>query len=151
MAQSKMIVPSEPPEKAFAQKKFDKWCKLFLDPKSSSYGNATQSALRVYKVKNYYTAGSIGSQNYNKLKDLGLAFVEQEAGISVKEWWKILAAKAVKGTYEQTADLMQRLGIMDKPTQGPMVAQQFNFGDLAEQFTKARQERGLPVDQAIDK
>jgi len=126
--------------------KYQKWCKQFLDPKSPTKGNATQSALKVYKVKNYGNASSIGYQNYRKLQVTGLAFVEEE-GLSVKELWRIAAAKAVKGSYEQTIDFMQRLGIIDKDNaKGNQLYQQFNFGDLAEQFTRARQERGLPVD-----
>lgn len=126
--------------------KFERWCKHFLDPKSPTKGNATQSALAVYGSKNYHTAGAIGHQNYKKLQLTGLAFVEED-GLSVKELWRIAAAKAVKGSYEQTIDFMQRLGIIDKDNaNGNQLYQQFNFGDLAEQFTRARQERGLPVD-----
>lgn len=146
MAESKMIVPTEK-ELAKANKKYEKWCELFLNPKSETYGNATQSALKIYKVKKYDTASAIGSMNLRKLKDSGLQFVEQDAGVSVRDLWKILTKKAMDGSYEQFEKFMERLGVIEKDTKTPMVAQQFNFGDLAEQFTKARQERGLPVEE----
>lgn len=127
--------------------KYEKWCKLFLDPKSDTAGNATQSALKAYSTKNYGSASSIGHQNFRKLQFTGLAFVESE-GLTVREWYKIAAAKAVKGSYEQTIDFMTRLGII---TPLPTTAAnqnnfQFNFADLAETFRAARIERGLPVD-----
>lgn len=127
--------------------KYQKWCKLFLDPKSETVGNASQSALKVYKVKNYGSASSIGYQNFRKLQVTGLEFLESE-GLTIREWFKIAAAKAVKGSYEQTIDFMQRIGIIPKDSQGPtnQFNQQFNFADLAETFRKARIERGLPVD-----
>lgn len=117
-----------------------------MDPKSPSKGNATKSALLVYGSKNYHTAGAIGHQNYKKLQLTGLAIVEED-GLSIKELWRIAAAKAVKGSYEQTIDFMQRLGIIDKDNgKGNQLYQQFNFGDLAEQFMQSRRDRGLPID-----
>lgn len=147
MTESAMTVPPTPPEIARAKKKYEKWAELFLDPQSPTYGNATQSALKVYKVKKYDHASSIGAQNYRKLKDTGLKFVEDEAGIPIKEWWKIAAAKAVKGSYEQTMSFMERLGIIDPVSVVPANQNnfQFNFADLAASFTQARRERGLPV------
>lgn len=127
--------------------KFTTWCKYFLDPKSETRGNATQSALKAYKTKNYHSAGQIGYENLKKLEMSGLMIVESE-GLTVKEWYKIAAAKAVKGSYEQTIDFMQVLGILPKKGEVPLtqVNQQFNFGELADAWTKARKERGLPVE-----
>jgi hypothetical protein len=125
--------------------KFQHWCKAFLDPKSETMGNATQSALKSYKTKNYHSAGQIGYENLKKLETLGLMIAESE-GLTVKEWYKIAAAKAVKGSYEQTINFMQRIGIMAKDGPANQINQQFNFADLAETFTAARIARGLPVD-----
>ncbi len=127
--------------------KFQLWCKAFLDPTSETTGNATQSELKAYKTKNYHSAGQIGYENLKKLETLGLMIAESE-GLTVKEWYKIAAAKAVKGTYEQTINFMQRIGIMakDGPVPANQVNQQFNFADLAQSFRNARIERGLPVD-----
>ena len=126
--------------------KFTKWCELFLDPKSETCGNATKSALKVYNAKNYNTASVIGCMNLRKLKVTGLEFLESE-GFTVKEWYKIAAAKAVKGSYEQTIDFMTRLGII-MPLQTTAANQnnyQFNFADLAESIKASRIARGLPV------
>lgn len=126
--------------------KFDLWCKHFLDPDSPTRGNATKTAIFVYKSQNYHTAGSIGHQNYKKLQLAGLALEELE-GRGIADWYRIAAAKAVKGSYEQTIDFMQVLGIIPKDGQGPtnQINQQFNFSDLAESFRAARIERGLPI------
>lgn len=131
-------------------KKFQKWCEYFLDPKSDTHGNATKSALKAYKTKKYFNAGAIGHQNYKKLQNMGVTFSEAE-GISIKEWYKIAASKALKGSYEQTIDFMREIGILEKPSNVPsnQVNQQFNFGDLAESFAQARKERGLDTPAAV--
>jgi hypothetical protein len=128
-------------------KKFQDWTRLFLAPQSPSRGNATQSALKVYKVKGYDSASSIGYQNFRKLQMTGLGFVEEE-GLTIREWYRIAATKAVKGSYEQTIDFMRLLGIVPKKDEsfGTLVHQQFNFGDIGEMLTQARIERGLPID-----
>lgn len=127
-------------------KKFTKWCEAFLNPESPTKGNATKSALTVYKKSKYHTAAAIGHQNYKKLQLTGLAFEEAD-GRGIEAWYKILAAKAMNGSYEQVADFMERIGILEKPTKIPANQNnlQFNFGNLAEQFAQARRERGLDV------
>jgi len=143
--ETSLVVPSEK-DIAKAKKKFERWCDAFLDPKSNTYGNATKSALAVYKTKKYHSAGQIGHENLKKLERLALVFSENN-GVTAQDWFKIAASKAVSGSYEQTVDYMQRLGILEKPTNVPsnQVNQQFNFGDLAETFTQARKERGLSI------
>lgn len=125
-------------------KKFKDWCNYFLDPQSETRGNATKSALRAYKTKKYHSAGQIGHENLKKLENLGLFFSEQN-GITALEWHKILASKAIKGTYEQTIDYMQRIGLIEKDGNVPrnQINQQFNFSNLAEQYALARKARGL--------
>ena len=115
-----------------------------MDPKSPTMGNATKSALEVYGSKNYHTAGAIGHQNYKKLQLTGLEFVEED-GLTVKELWRIAAAKAVKGTYEQTVDFMRILGILPdkKEIAVNQINQQFNFADLVQKMQETRRERGL--------
>lgn len=134
----------DPKQQIKLTKKFNDWCTLFLDKKSDTYGNATQSAIKAYKLKRYGSAGQIGYENLKKLENLGLLISEQN-GITATEWHKILASKAVKGTYEQTADYMQKIGLIEKDSNVPanQVNQQFNFGDLAESFAQARRDRGL--------
>jgi hypothetical protein len=125
-------------------KKFKDWCNYFLDPQSETKGNATKSALRAYKTKKYHSAGQIGHENLKKLENLGLFFSEQN-GITALEWHKILASKAIKGTYEQTIDYMQRIGLLEKDnnTHQKQINQQFNFANLAEEFALSRKARGL--------
>lgn len=127
-------------------KKFKDWCSYFLDPQSETRGNATKSALRAYMTKKYHSAGQIGHENLKKLENLGLFFSEQN-GITALEWHKILSSKAIKGTYEQTIDYMQRIGLIEKDGNVPQnqINQQFNFSNLAEQYALSRKTRGLDL------
>lgn len=130
-------------------KKFNDWCNYFFDPKSETKGNATRSALRAYKTKKYHSAGQIGHENLKKLENLGLFFSEQN-GITALEWHKILASKAIKGTYEQTIDYMQRIGLLEKDGNKyqNQINQQFNFANLAEEFALSRKARGLGTSES---
>jgi len=123
--------------------KFYKWTQEFLNPKSKTYGNATKSAMEVYNCKNYAVAGAIGCENFKKLKNLGVTFTEL-GEVSIQEWYRVLAAKALKGGYEQTKDFMETFGLIEK-SGAPQNQNnfQFNFGNLAEAFSQARKERGL--------
>ena len=133
-------------------RKFRKWCELFLNPESETHGNATKSALKSYNVKKYFTAGAIGHQNYKKLQTIGMTIDELE-GRGPKVWMQIASKKAMEGSLEDVLTWMREIGYLEKLNTGVgnQINQQFNFGDLADAFTKARQERGLPVDGVIDK
>lgn len=149
MTEQTIATTSSSKEKLRITKKFELWCQLFLDKKSETYGNATQSAIKAYKLKprQYASASQMGYTNLRKVESLGLKFAEDD-GLKVQDWFKILASKAVKGTYEQTADFMQRMGMLEKPINAAPGNQnnlQFNFGDLAETFTQARKARGLDI------
>lgn len=124
--------------------KFKKWCAYFLDPQSETYGNATKSALKAYKTKKYHSAGQIGHENLKKLENFGIGFLEQE-GITVKDWFKVLAKKAMEGSYNETADFMERFGLVQPKQNVPQnqINQQFNLGNIAEAFSQARKERGI--------
>lgn len=124
--------------------KFKKWCQYFLDPKSETYGNATKSALRAYKTKKYHNAGAIGSENYKKLKNVGMHFYEN-AGKSQEYWFNLLAEKAAAGSYEQMADFMERFGMIDKAAT-PDTNNFFNLGSIAATFQQERKQRGLVID-----
>lgn len=119
--------------------KFQRWCKAFLDPKSSTYGNATQSALQVYNTVDYNTAGVIGHDNLKKLKVVGKQIAENE-GLNYKELMKIGMAKMMKESYDTWEKFMIRIGYFDPPTQAP--TNQINF-NIAEMITASRKERGL--------
>lgn len=130
-------------------KKFTDWCNYFLDPQSETRGNATKSALKAYKTKKYHSAGQIGHENLKKLENLGLFFSEQN-GVTALEWHRILASKAIKGTYEQTIDYMQRIGLIMKDGNVPQnqINQQFNFANLAEEYALSRKVRGLDTPES---
>lgn len=143
--QSITTTEPSPKEIEVAEKKYEKWCQAFLKKDSPTYGNATQSALAIYKTKSYRNATSIGYQNYRKLQGTGLVFLENQ-GMGAQYWIDLAAKKAKNGSYEQVVDLMQRLGIMDKDANGPTNQNnlQFNFnGNMAEAFAQARKARGL--------
>ena len=93
--------------------KFSKWAEAYLNPKSATYGNASKSAMKVYNCKSYSVARVIGSQNTTKLSTFGLTLSEIE-GRGAVYWYKLLAAKAINGTYEQTINYMQIIGILEK-------------------------------------
>lgn len=130
--------------------KFFRWTQLYFDKKSETYGNGTQSALKVYKCKNYNVAGAIASENLQKLKSIGLTFDEIE-GRGAQFWLQVAAKKALEGSYEQVLDFMTRMGYMEKDSNVPsnQINQQFNFGDLATSFAQARKERGLDTHTTI--
>lgn len=140
--QTSVLTTRDSKKLAKISKRFEAWTQAFLDPKSETYGNATQSALKTYKTKRYFSAANIGYENVKKLENLSMYFSEQN-GVNIQDWFKIATNKAVSGTYEQTMDFMQRMGIMARLASGPLVAQQFNFGDLAEKFMQDRKARGL--------
>lgn len=124
---------------------FSKWAESYLNPKSETHGNATQSALQNYKCKNYSVASVIASQNIKKLRNLGMCFDELD-GRGMAFWMKVLATKAMKGSYNETVDFMERLGyIPKKDSPQTQINQQFNLSNIAESFAQARKERGLPI------
>lgn len=122
--------------------KFKKWTSYFLDKSNKkTHGNATQSALLAYNVKDYNSASCIGYQNYRKLQNLKLMIAEQE-GFGIAEFIKVALAKALKGNYSDWEKLGTQLGYFEEK---PAVIQnnQFNFEDIRAQIIQARKERGL--------
>ena len=124
--------------------KFQKWCKAFLDPQSETYANATKSALATYKTKRYYSAASIGHQNFKRLQNQWALLDEQE-GMGPLVWMKVAAKKAMDGSLNDVITWMRELGYLEKPTTQPanQINQQFNFADLMEKLKQTRRERGL--------
>lgn len=54
-------------------KKFNRWVELYNDPESETFGNATQSAIKAYKLdpkKQYDSATAIGRDNTRKHQDI---------------------------------------------------------------------------------
>jgi len=78
--------------------KFAKWGQLFLDKSNkTTYGNRAQSAIAAYEldpITQYNSACVIGSENYSKLKVLGMAYLEQ-AGMTAGVQLDLLVSKAV--------------------------------------------------------
>ncbi|MCB9802038.1 MAG: hypothetical protein H6774_03025 [Pseudomonadales bacterium] len=86
----------------------------------------------------------IASQNIKKLNNLAISFDELD-NRGMAFWMKVLATKALKGSYNETVDYMERLGYLPKKdAPQTQINQQFNLGNIAESFIKARKERGLP-------
>lgn len=127
-------------------KKFKDWCKYFLDPNSPTYGNKTQSALKAYKSKKYATAGQIGWENYKKLENQ-LSLIADSQGYGIAELFKISMKKAMDGSYGDWEKFMQQLGYFKPAKELPanVINQQFNMSNIADEFMKARRERGLPI------
>lgn len=148
MTEQTALTPVEPAEleeqDPTAKKKFTKWCEAYLNPESKTFGNATKSALAVYKSKNYFTAGAIGHQNYKKLQNLGIT-LDEIAGRGLQYWMNLAHTKAKNGTLDELMTWMRELGYLPKVPNAPanQVNQQFNFGNLAEHFLQQRKARGL--------
>lgn len=153
MTEQTALSPVEPvelsKEEQTAAKKFSKWSQAYLDPESKTYGNATRSALAVYKSKNYFTAGSIGRHNCKKLQSLGITLDEIE-GRGLRYWMNLAHTKAKNGTLDELMTWMRELGYLEKPSNVPanQTNLQFNFGsELAERFVQNRKARGLEIPQ----
>lgn len=148
MNNDKQIVKKEDHAPAVTKKyietqKFKSWCYHFFNKKDKdTYGNATQSALRVYNTEDPNVAGVIGHDNLRKLKDLGATFMDKE-GFGFADLMKIGAGKMMKESYDVWEKFMIRLGYFE-PEKKTNQFNQFNFGgNFAEAIAKSRQERGL--------
>ena len=126
--------------------KFKRWVELFTDKSNPKlYGNKTQCALAAYDTDNYDSASSIGYQNFRKLQFLASEVLEKE-GFGFAEMMKIGMAKVMKGSFADWDKMMERCGYFqpkDKPGIGVNIENTYNFANLAADFRKARQERGL--------
>lgn len=124
--------------------KFSKWANKYFDKDSDTYGNATQSVMKVYNVKSYHVAGVIASQNLGKLRSIGVTFDEIE-GRGVIHWLNKIATKAGNGSYENMVDYAERMGYLEPKADAPQNQNnfQFNLGTIAAEFSKARRDRGL--------
>lgn len=127
--------------------KFKRWCDLFFDRTNrGTYGNATQSALRVYNTERYHSAADIGSKNLKKVEHLRVAIMDNE-GLGFGELMKLLAAKAIEGGFGDIERLMVRLGYFEpdprivSPTNPTNIT--FNFNNIQEAIIASRKERGL--------
>lgn len=71
-------------------RKFNEWLRYFLESKNrETYGNATQSALKVYGASSYDSAASIGHQNFKKLQFLSVKILDIE-GFGFADLMKII-------------------------------------------------------------
>jgi hypothetical protein len=95
-----VIVPdksdSEEQKKYRVTKQFEDWVQYFLDKNNkTTYGNKTQSAIFAYSldpIKQYFSAGVIGYDNYKKLKSLASSYLEGK-GITTGRMLDIAVAK----------------------------------------------------------
>ena len=142
---TKAIVLSQAPEIVLGRK-FELWCAHFLNKSSrETYLNATKSALKAYDTTNYFTAGAIGHQNYKKLQNLKLTYLDME-GYSFGERMKISLAKAIQGEYSDWHKFMIQVGeFEEKPTTLVQNNNNFDLSGLGEAIKQSRIERGLPI------
>lgn len=93
--------------------KFNQWARSYLDSKNkTTYGNATQSALKIYNTTNYKSASVIGRENLVKLRHLSSIIVEQ-IGFGYFDLIKIGLDKMLKGSYDDWERMMRFLGYFD--------------------------------------
>ena len=99
----------------YRTKKFNDWLVFYTDKNNTqTYGNATQSAIKAYgyNKKQYGLASAVGSKNIKKYKVIALAELEKN-DITVGKMLRVLAKKAMEGSYEECVDFMYRLGVFD--------------------------------------
>lgn len=127
--------------------KFKKWSQLYLDSsKPDVFGNATECAVKVYNVKTRASAANIGYENVRKLENI-LPIVAESLELTLPRLLKELYEKA--NTYHELESYMVKIGYLpsEKQLQINLNQQnnQYNFANLAEDFARARKERGLPA------
>lgn len=120
--------------------KFKRWCRAYLDKKSSAYGNATEAAMQTYNTESRGMAGVLGHRNLKKLEEMNKMLLENE-GFPYLELLKIGTAKMMKEGYDTWEKFMIRMGYFE-PTQQQPVLNQFNI-NLADAITESRKARGL--------
>ena len=130
--------------------KFTKWCEYFFDKNNKeTYGNATQSVLRVYDTKDYYTAGAIGYQNYkklqNKIPNIGAAIADKE-GFDFAEMMKIGMAKMLKGNFDDWERMMIRLGHFEEKPKALVQQNNFSITNIQDAIKASREQRGIVVE-----
>ena len=127
--------------------KYNAWVRLYLDPDSDSFGNATQSVISAYKLDKdtqYDSASVMGCENLVKLKKRS-ALILDGMGFGFKELMEIGLKKMKKEGYDTWERFMKRLGYFEDDPVVPTL-NQFNF-NLGDQIAKDREARGLPVEE----
>jgi hypothetical protein len=127
--------------------KFRKWSQLYLNSSNPEvFGNATECAARVYNVKNRASAANIGYENVRKLDNL-VPQVAESLDFTLHKLLKELYEKAK--TFNELERFIVRLGYFPSEKEMQMSFNQqnnhYDFSNLAEDFARARKERGLPV------
>ncbi len=117
--------------------KFAKWGQLFLDKSNKqTYGNRTQSAIVAYEldpITQYSSAGTIGHENYNKLKHLGMMYIEQ-AGMTAGVQLDLLVSKAVNSPNAKFLQMLMEISGVYTPK--PSIAIQNIQNNQVVQITK---------------
>ena len=138
---TKAIVLSQAPE-IIIKRKFGLWCYHFLNKNNKeTYLNATKSALKVYNTISYFNAGAIGHQNYKKLQNLKLTWLDMK-GFGFGKRMEIGLSKARCGSYSDWDKFMVRVGeFEEKPA--ALIQNNYDFSNLGADINKSLIERGL--------
>jgi len=124
--------------------KFRKWSELYMDSSNSEvFGNATECALRVYNAKNRASAANIGYENVRKLENI-LPQIAESLNFTLPRLLTELYDKAK--SFDELERFMTKIGYLPSSKQLEVNLQQnnqYNFANLAEDFARARKERGL--------
>jgi len=138
---TKAIVLSQAPETVI-KRKFELWCYHFFNKNNKeTYLNATKSALKSYDTTKYFNAGAIGYQNYKKLQNLKLIWLDME-GFGFGDRMKIGLSKAMSGDYSDWDKFMVRVGEFEgKPA--ALIQNNYDFSNLGADINKSLIERGL--------
>jgi len=111
---------------------------------SKVFGNATECALRVYNAKNRASAANIGYENVRKLENV-LPQIAESLNFTLPKLLTELYDKAK--SFDELERFMVRVGYLPSEKQLQMnfnqQNNQYNFSNLAEDFARARKERGL--------
>lgn len=116
-----MAKKKKPDKKYRETLKYNLWVKYFLglegDPKvrKETFGNATQSVIKAYKldpIKQYGSAGTIGWENLKKLENTASIILEKQ-GLTFGRLMEIGAEKMQKGGYGTWERFMERVGYFE--------------------------------------
>lgn len=102
--------------------RFTIWLRKFTNPKSPSFGNATQSAIEAYNydsVDQYKLATVTGVRNRKKADEMGLVVgLLDRMGFGLADLLKIGMKKVLEGNYQDWERMMKLIGYFDNKNTG---------------------------------
>lgn len=128
--------------------KFLRFIQLYNDEKSETFGNATRSVLKAYKLDEktqYNSAMVIASQNLRKLKIIGRDYAEKK-GYSIQKIITVAYINALKGNTQWWQEFKQLTGINEEKA-----AVNINFNQQNNTFNVGSKEERKELNDKFQK